>query len=207
MPCAWPSLEAALRFSADNRSHSVRLACQWGAQLKGVLDVSAHSMSTLCITHFPLHEAQHSAALEFKAGKSSPCVWLACQRAGTAVGVFGNGHLTVQHGHCIFLCRSCKTLATCPADLDVGGAVRRLQQALARPSYQCPGGSCMPSLAALPQQTDADLLRPPVLANDHPYAVAGGSLPVPVPQRATCKAARQASCAGPHQDGPAPSGR
>ena len=51
----------------------------------------------------------------------------------------------------------------------------------------------MPSLAALPQQTDADLLRPHVLANDQPYAVAGGYLPVPVPQRLTCAAARQAS--------------
>ena len=65
----------------------------------------------------------------------------------------------------------------------------------------------MPSLAALPQQTDADLLRPPVLANDQPYAVAGGLLPVPIPQGPTCKAARQASSAGPHQAGPAPSGR
>ncbi len=58
----------------------------------------------------------------------------------------------------------------------------------------------MPSLAALPQQTDADLLRPLMLANDRPYAVAGGFLPVPIPQRATCKAARQApTCTGPHQ--------
>ena len=99
-----------------------------------------------------------------------------------------------------------KPLATCPADLEVGVAARRLQQVPARHSYQCPGGSCVPGLAALPQQTDADLLRPLVLANDQPYAVAGGSLPVPVPQRATYKAARQAFL-HPHQSGRAPLGR
>ena len=39
MPWAWLASDAALRFSADNCSHSytVRLACQWGAWLGGVL--------------------------------------------------------------------------------------------------------------------------------------------------------------------------
>ena len=57
----------------------------------------------------------------------------------------------------------------------------------------------MPSLAAVPQQTEADLLRPPVLANDQPYAVAGV---VPACASPTGGNVQRPSCAGPHQAGP-----
>ena len=50
-----------------------------GSLAGGQVDVPAHSMSTLSIMTTDVHEVHHSAALKFKADKSSPSVWLACQ--------------------------------------------------------------------------------------------------------------------------------
>ena len=58
----------------------------------------------------------------------------------------------------------------------------------------------MPSLAALPQQTDADLLRPLMLANDRPYAVAGGFLNCANPTESNVQSCQ----AGPHLHRPPP---